>query len=61
MTLFVAGALAVTGCATGYGAQGLTGGYSDSRIDDTHHVVKFNGNGFASIDTGGSVEIGVQG
>jgi Skp family chaperone for outer membrane proteins len=49
--LFVVGALATlapAGCATGYGAQGLTGGYSDSRINDTHYVVQFNGNGFAS-------------
>lgn len=40
--------LAASGCATGYGARGLTGGYSDERIDDTHHLVKFNGNGYAS-------------
>src|SRR5689334_4498131 len=41
-------ALAATGCATGYGARGLTGGYSDSRVDDTHYLVTFNGNGHAS-------------
>jgi len=40
--------IAATGCATGYGSSGLTGGYSDARLDDTHYVVKFNGNGFAS-------------
>jgi Skp family chaperone for outer membrane proteins len=40
--------LAATGCATGYGAKGLTGGYSDERIDDTHFLVRFQGNGYAS-------------
>jgi Skp family chaperone for outer membrane proteins len=40
--------LAATGCATGYGARGWTGGYSDERIDDTHYSVRFNGNGHAS-------------
>jgi Skp family chaperone for outer membrane proteins len=43
-------ALAAAGCATGYGSKGLTGGYTDSRIDDIHYLVSFNGNGFASKD-----------
>jgi hypothetical protein len=37
-------------CATGYGPQGLTGGYVDEKIDDTHYRVKFSGNGHASSD-----------
>ena len=43
-------AFSVSGCATGYGARDLTGGYTDERIDDSHHVVRFNGNGYASAD-----------
>lgn len=37
----------LAGCATGYQKRGITGGYADSKIDDTHYVVKFDGNGFA--------------
>jgi hypothetical protein len=38
--------LILCSCATGYGAKGFSGGYSDTRIDDTHYVVSFDGNGF---------------
>lgn len=37
-------------CATQYGQQGFTGGYTDEKIDDTHYRVKFHGNGYASSD-----------
>jgi Skp family chaperone for outer membrane proteins len=43
-------ALATTACATGYGARGWSGGYSDTRVDDTHYYVTFHGNGHASED-----------
>lgn len=41
---------ALAGCATGYQAHGITGGYSERRISDSAYVVTFNGNGFASHD-----------
>jgi hypothetical protein len=41
---------ALAGCATGYQKRGVTGGYTDSKIDDTHYIVKFDGNGFADKD-----------
>lgn len=40
--------LMLGGCATGYVKNGFTGGYSDSKIDDSHYVVRFDGNGYAS-------------
>lgn len=43
-------ALMLAGCATPYGAKSLGGGYSDERIDDTHYLVRFDGNGYASQD-----------
>lgn len=49
---FFAGAmlLLLHGCATGYYKRGLTGGYHEVRVDDTHYVVSFDGNGFATKD-----------
>lgn len=41
-------ALAATACATGYRSSGLGGGYSDDRLDDSHYLVRFDGNGYAS-------------
>lgn len=40
----------LTGCATGYGPSGLTGGYKDIRIDDATYIVRFDGNGYAQSD-----------
>jgi len=40
----------VVGCATPYGQKGITGGYVDKKIDETHYQVEFHGNGFASKD-----------
>src|SRR5690348_9692961 len=37
-----------SGCATQYGASGITGGYKDTKVDETHYIVEFNGNGYAS-------------
>lgn len=42
--------LAVAGCATPYQSGGISGGYSEKRINDSAYVVSFNGNGFASKD-----------
>lgn len=46
--LLIGAALMTTSCATGYGARGITGGYTDEKIDETHYHVKFDGNGHAS-------------
>ena len=37
--------LLATGCATPYGPAGLTGGYQETKIDDTTRQVAFKGNG----------------
>lgn len=37
-------------CATGYGRKGITGGYGESKIDGSHYIVYFDGNGYASKD-----------
>jgi hypothetical protein len=42
--------LTVAGCATPYQSGGLSGGYSEKKINDSAYVVSFNGNGFASKD-----------
>ena len=48
--ILVAALLLLHGCATAYGKRGMTGGYSDQRLDDTHYIVRFDGNGYASGD-----------
>jgi hypothetical protein len=35
----------LAGCATSYGPRGLTGGYTDTKIDDSTYRVTFSGNG----------------
>jgi hypothetical protein len=40
----------LSSCATAYQKSGITGGYGETKIDDTHYVVYFNGNGYASKD-----------
>ncbi len=37
-------------CATAYGKFGLTGGYSEKKIDSSHYVVAFDGNGNTDSD-----------
>ena len=32
----------LAGCATGYQKSGITGGYGDTKIDDSHYLVFFN-------------------
>jgi len=41
-------ALMVSACASPYGQNTLIGGYKDTRIDDTHYQVRFDGNGNSS-------------
>jgi len=38
----------LSGCATAYGPRGLSGGYTESKIDDSTYRVVFNGNGQTS-------------
>ena len=40
----------LAGCATAYQKRGPTGGYVDKKLDDSHYVVIFDGNGFADKD-----------
>jgi hypothetical protein len=40
----------LAGCATAYQHRGLTGGYRDTKVDDSHYIVYFDGNGYASKD-----------
>jgi TonB family protein len=40
----------LSACATGYQANGITGGYTEKRITDSAYVVTFGGNGFATKD-----------
>src|SRR5450830_1494606 len=35
----------LSGCTTAYGPRGFTGGYTETKIDDTTYRVAFNGNG----------------
>jgi len=37
--------LMLTGCATGYGPQGMTGGYKERKLDEGRYIVSFFGNG----------------
>lgn len=46
--LGVVAALAIASCATPYQQDGLSGGYSDRKINDSAYVVSFGGNGYAS-------------
>jgi hypothetical protein len=42
--------IGLAGCATAYQKRGFTGGYSETRIDDSHYIVYFDGNGKTSKD-----------
>lgn len=42
--------LSLAGCSTSYGPCGLTGGYSDMRLNNDTYKVAFRGNGFTSQD-----------
>ncbi|MEM5312356.1 hypothetical protein [Paraburkholderia sp. JHI869] len=44
----VAASAAMTGCATPYQSEGLTGGYKDRQIDDQTLHVQFWGNGYST-------------
>lgn len=38
-----------TGCATAYQAEGITGGFNDTRIDENMFIVTFKGNGYTGL------------
>jgi hypothetical protein len=44
-------AILTTGCATGYGPKGMSGGYEDKQIDGNTYRVSFFGNGHTSGNT----------
>lgn len=48
--VIVAAALFMTGCATGYQRDGLTGGFTESQLSENVWRVTFNGNGYTSED-----------
>ena len=48
LSLLASGSLLFVSCATGYQAKGLTGGYSDFRLDANTFRVEFRGNAFTS-------------
>lgn len=45
-----AASLCLAGCATQYGASGLTGGYFDTRVNHRLVQVNFSGNGYITAD-----------
>ena len=47
----VAAAMALAGCATGYGAMGLSGGYQDAQLQPGIWRVGFYGNGYTTGET----------
>ena len=42
--------LSLVGCATGYHGKGLTGGYSNMKLQDNIFKVTFNGNAYLSME-----------
>jgi len=42
--------LILSGCATGYKKQGLTGGYTDMKLQDDIYKVGFKGNGYCGVE-----------
>jgi hypothetical protein len=42
--------LSLAGCATGYHSKGLTGGYSNMKLQDNIFKVTFNGNAYLSME-----------
>lgn len=41
----------LAGCATAYGPRGLTGGYTDTRVEEDVYRIRFSGNGRTSKNT----------
>jgi hypothetical protein len=48
MLIIVLSCMVLSGCATGYGRCGLTGGFTDMKIQDNIYKVVFEGNGYCS-------------
>ena len=45
--------LSLAGCATGYHSKGLTGGYSNMKLQDNIFKVTFRGNAYSSMERTG--------
>ncbi len=48
--IFLLATVLISGCATGYQAQGFKGGFSETQLDHNVFVVSFKGNGFTSLE-----------
>jgi hypothetical protein len=48
--VMLAAVVGLSGCATPYGSAGLTGGYSQGRVNDRLLKVNFYGNGYVTAD-----------
>lgn len=48
--VLLAAMVGLSGCATPYGSSGLTGGYSEGRVNDRLLKVNFYGNGYVTAD-----------
>jgi hypothetical protein len=48
--LLLASTLVLTSCATTYQANGLTGGFSETQLDEDLFTVRFAGNGYTSSE-----------
>lgn len=42
--------LLLSACATTYQSQGFSGGFSETQLDENVFTVRFNGNGFTSVE-----------
>lgn len=42
--------LGLAGCATGYQSKGMTGGYSETRLQENMYRVNYRGNGHTDMD-----------
>lgn len=49
-SVIFASALILAGCATSYGSSGITGGYSESRLNHRLMKVNFSGNGYITSE-----------
>ena len=38
----------ITGCATAYQSQGMSGGFSETQLDTNVYTIRFNGNGYTA-------------
>ena len=50
ITVLVLLFICIQGCATSYQNDGLTGGYSETQLDDNIFKISFRGNGFTNFE-----------